>query len=103
MQIKTKTGRMIHMPSPEEDAAITAAAESDPDARPLTEAEWAAVSPRRGRPPASTTKTRITIRLDAATVRAYRHHAASVGTNYQTLINQVLTQHVAELSSQDNP
>ncbi len=103
MQIKTKTGRMIHMPTPEEDAVITAAAESDPDARPLTEAEWAAVRPRRGRPPASATKTRITIRLDAATVRAYRHHAASVGTNYQTLINQVLTQHVAELSSQDNP
>lgn len=37
-------GRMIHMPSPEEDAAITAAAESDPDARPLTDEEWAAAA-----------------------------------------------------------
>jgi len=30
----------------EEDAAITAAAMSDPDARPLTDAEWEAVKPR---------------------------------------------------------
>lgn len=103
VSVITDGGRMIYMPTLEEDAVITAAAESDPDARPLTEAEWAAVRPRRGRPPASATKTRITIRLDAATVRAYRRHAASVGTNYQTLINQVLTQHVAELSSQDSP
>lgn len=87
----------IEMPTLDEDAAITAAAESDSDARPLTDAEWAAVQPRRGRPPASVPKTRITIRLDAATVQAYRRHAASVGTNYQTLINQVLTQHADEL------
>ncbi|MFM2006167.1 MAG: hypothetical protein RLZZ09_1822 [Pseudomonadota bacterium] len=103
MQIKTKTGRMIHMPTPEEDAAITAAADSDPDARPLTDAEWAGVRPRRGRPPAITTKTRITIRLDADTVNAYRHYAASTGMSYQTLINQVLTRHAEELSSQDSP
>jgi uncharacterized protein (DUF4415 family) len=101
MQIKTKTGRMIHLPSPEEDAAITAAAESDAEARPLTDTEWAAVRPRRGRPPASATKTRITIRIDAATVNRYRRYAASVGTNYQTLINQVLVQHAEDLPSQD--
>ena len=94
-------GRMIHMPSPEEDAAITAAAESDPDARPLTDAEWAAVHSRRGRPPSN--KITVTIRLDADVIAAYKAHAASVGTKYQTLINQVLTQHVAELSSQDSP
>ena len=40
----TDGGRMIHMPTPEEDAAITAAAESDPDARPLTAEEWASVA-----------------------------------------------------------
>ena len=99
MQIKTKTGRMIHLPSLEEDAVITAAAESDPDARPLTEAEWAAVQPRRGRPPASATKTRITIRIDTATVNLYRRQAASMGMNYQTLINRVLAQHAEDLSA----
>ncbi len=40
----------VIFPTPEEDAAITAAAESDPDARPLTDAEWELVRPtlRRG-------------------------------------------------------
>lgn len=44
VSVITNDGRMIHMPSPEKDAAITAAAESDPDARPLTDEEWAAVA-----------------------------------------------------------
>ena len=39
-----RIGRVIRLPSPEEDAAITAAADSDPDARPLTDKEWAAVA-----------------------------------------------------------
>jgi hypothetical protein len=40
------------VPTPEEDAAITEAAMSDPDARPLTDDEWAAAKPgtRVGRP-----------------------------------------------------
>ena len=33
------------LPTPEEDAAITAAAMSDPDAIPYTDTEWAAVKP----------------------------------------------------------
>lgn len=49
---KLKTGN-LH-PSAEEDAAITRAALSDPDAIPYTDAEWEAAKPtiRRGRPPA---------------------------------------------------
>jgi hypothetical protein len=45
-------------PTPEEDAAITIAAMSDPAAMPFTDREWEAVKPllRRGRPPAETTK-----------------------------------------------
>jgi hypothetical protein len=38
----------IRMPTPEEDAAITAAAESDPDNPPLTDADLARM--RRGSP-----------------------------------------------------
>lgn len=33
------------LPTPEEDAAITAAAMSDPDAIPYTDTEWEAVKP----------------------------------------------------------
>ena len=45
-----KLRRESIFPTPEEDAAITAAAESDPDARPLTDEEWELVKPtlRRG-------------------------------------------------------
>lgn len=60
---KLKLGTIV--PTHEEDAAITAAAMSDPDALPFTDAEWEAVKPlvRMGRPKAEVTKERITIRL----------------------------------------
>ena len=47
--LKLKPGTLI--PTPEEDATATAAAQADPDAQPMTDAEWAAVKPgvRRGR------------------------------------------------------
>jgi uncharacterized protein (DUF4415 family) len=97
MQIKTKAGRTINMPSPEEDAAITAATISDPDSQPLTDAEWAALRPRQGRPTAPTSKTRITIRIDSDIVAIYKAHAAKQGTSYQPSINAVLRQHAEEL------
>lgn len=58
-------------PSAEEDAVITAAALSDPDAIPYTDAEWEAARPtnRRGRPPAAVTKQRITVRVSRDVVR----------------------------------
>lgn len=37
------------LPAAQEDAAITQAAMQDSDARPYTDAEWAAVKPVRGR------------------------------------------------------
>lgn len=39
MQTKTKSGRILELPSPEEDAQITAAALTDPDNPPLTDEE----------------------------------------------------------------
>ena len=47
--VKTRSGREFTLPTPGEDAAIVAAAASDPDARPFTDAELAqARSIRRG-------------------------------------------------------
>ena len=43
---KLKAGTIL--PSPEEDAAITAAAMSDPDAQPLTDAEWQEFKKKNG-------------------------------------------------------
>ncbi|WP_422392530.1 hypothetical protein [Mycetohabitans rhizoxinica] len=53
---KLKPGTIL--PTPEEDAALTAAAISDPDAVPLTDGEWKAARPfaRIGRPKAEITK-----------------------------------------------
>ena len=65
---KLKTGTIL--PTPAEDATITAAAMADPDAVPFTDAEWEQVKPlvRRGRPLGSGTKTQVTLRLDVDVV-----------------------------------
>ena len=69
---KLKTG--IILPTPAEDAAITAAAMADPDAVPFTDAEWEQVKPlvRRGRPLGRGTKTQVTLRLDVEVVETFR-------------------------------
>lgn len=83
---KLKPGTIL--PSPEQDAAITAAAMSDPDATPYTDTEWEAVKPtlKRGRPLAAVTKERITIRLSPEVVQAFR----ATGEGWQTRMNAAL-------------
>ena len=77
-----------------EDAAITAAAMSDPDAVPFTDAQWAAVKPnvRTGRPKAEVTKERITIRLSRDVVTQFR----ASGVGWQTRMDAALRQYIAE-------
>jgi uncharacterized protein (DUF4415 family) len=83
---KLKTGTLI--PTEDEDAAITAAALTDPDATPYSDAQWETIKPtvRRGRPLADVTKERITIRLSSDVVRAFRES----GDGWQTRINDAL-------------
>ncbi len=86
--IKTRSGRVLILPTPAEDAAITAAAMSDPDSVPFTDAEWRQVKPlaRRGRPLGSATKTQITLRLDSDVVEKFK----ASGDGWQTRINDAL-------------
>ena len=86
--IKTRSGRVLILSTPEEDAAITAGAMSDSDATPFTDTEWALVKPlvRRGRPLGSGTKTQVTLRLDADVVDKFR----ASGDGWQTRINDAL-------------
>jgi len=73
----------------EEDAAITAAAMSDPDAAPLTDAQWQAAKPlmRVGRPPKATPlKVPTTIRFDADVLAALK----ASGKGWQTRVNQAM-------------
>ena len=76
-----RDGRMIELDSPEEDAAITAAAMADPDARPFTDEEWEAVKPfvRVGRPRKDAPKVFTGIRLDADVLAAFKAGAARAG------------------------
>ena len=93
MLLKTKSGRLIELPSDEEDAAITAAAMSDPDARTYTDEEWEQVKPylQRGRPKAKVTKDRITIRLSREVTEYFR----DTGSGWQTRMDEVLREYVA--------
>ena len=86
--IKTRAGRVIVLPTPQEDAGITAAALSDPDARPYSDEEWEQVRPylRRGRPPAAITKERITIRLSRDVLQQFR----ATGAGWQSRIDAAL-------------
>ena len=89
MFLKTKTGRLVKLPTPEEDAIIMAAAMSDPDAVPLTDEEWEAVKPsiRMGRPPSTRPlKVPTTIRFDADLLEALK----AMGKGWQTRVNDAM-------------
>lgn len=83
---KLKAGTIL--PTKQADAAITAAAESDPDAVPFTDAEWEQVKPlvRRGRPLGSGTKVQVTLRLDVDVVERLK----ATGAGWQTRANEAL-------------
>ena len=86
-----KPGTVI--PTDEEDAVITAAALSDPDALPLTETEWVSVKPILrvgGRPKAEVTKERITIRLSPDVLAAFK----ATGKGWQSRIDAALREWV---------
>lgn len=87
-KVKTRTGRVLIMPTAKEDEVITKAAMSDGDAKPLTDAQWEAVKPKlsRGRPRATQPKIAVSMRLDADVVEGMK----STGRGWQTRINNVM-------------
>ena len=86
--IKTRSGRVLLVPNAQEDAQINQAAWSDPDAHPLTDAEWSQAQPlmRRGRPLGSGSKTQVTLRLDTDVLESFK----ATGAGWQTRINDAL-------------
>ncbi|GHT94101.1 hypothetical protein AGMMS49545_14870 [Betaproteobacteria bacterium] len=108
--VKTRDGRVFELNAPEEDARITAAAWADPDARPYTDEELEDAKSRlrfgrppigqlgklveedalqaklRGRPKATVTKERITIRLSPDVLGAFR----ASGNGWQTRVDGAL-------------
>ena len=86
MKIKAKSGRKLIMPTPEEDAQITAAALTDPDNLPLTDSELKQFKRGRGRPLGSGKKEQVTLRLDSEILEQFK----ATGSGWQTRINDAL-------------
>lgn len=86
MRIKTKSGRTLILPTQKEDAQITAAAMTDPDNFPLTDAELKQFKRGRGRPQGSGKKEQVTLRLDTRILEKFK----ATGNGWQTRINDAL-------------
>lgn len=81
------------VPSAAEDKTITSAARKDPDAKPLTEAEWKKAKPhaRMGRPPKADAKVAVKLRLDPDLLAVLK----ATGPGWQTRANRILRERFA--------
>jgi len=83
--VKTRSGRVLVLPTLAEDAAIAAGIAKDPDTFEPSDLELSMMR-RPGRPLGSGTKTQITLRLDADVVAKFK----ASGSGWQTRINDAL-------------
>lgn len=88
---KLKSGTTL--PTVAEDKAITHAARRDPDAKPLTEAEWKLAKPnaRIGRPPKANAKVAVKLRIDPDLLAVLK----ATGPGWQTRANRILRERFA--------
>jgi uncharacterized protein (DUF4415 family) len=87
----------IVMPTSEEDKRIAAAAESDPDAQPLTPEQLKSMVPLRtlrGRPKSENKKLLLSIRYSPEVVAYFK----STGEGWQSRMDGVLRDYVARHS-----
>ncbi len=87
----------ITLPSKDEDAAIVAAANADPDAQPLTDQQLAAMIPMRslrGRPRSTSKKLLVSVRFSPEVIAWFR----STGDGWQSRMDGVLREYVARHS-----
>ncbi|TAK92047.1 MAG: hypothetical protein EPO06_02205 [Burkholderiaceae bacterium] len=87
----------IHMPTAEEDKAITAAARRDPEAQPLTPKQLKAMVPLRalrGRPKSENKKLLVSVRYSPEVVEYFK----STGEGWQSRMDGVLRKYVARHS-----
>ena len=71
MHLKTKSGRKVILPTPEEEAALTAAAADDPDNPVLSDDEWNDARLRAVRPEADSGRERVAVRLSEPVVQRF--------------------------------
>ncbi|MFM9047936.1 MAG: BrnA antitoxin family protein [Cyanobium sp.] len=90
----------LKMPTIEEDKLITAAAESDPDAIPLTDEQMSAMVPirvLRGRPKLANKKKLVSIRYSPEVIDYFR----ASGAGWQARMDAVLKEYVEAHSTGD--
>jgi uncharacterized protein (DUF4415 family) len=81
------------MPTDEEDAAIIAAAKSDPDAQPLTDEQLAAMVPLRslrGRPRSDNKKTLLSVRYSPEVIAYFK----ATGSGWQSRMDGALKEYI---------
>jgi uncharacterized protein (DUF4415 family) len=83
--VKTRSGRVLVLPTPEEDAAINAGIAQDPNTYEVSDREFSMMR-RSGRPLGSGTKKQITLRLDEDLIEKFK----ATGDGWQTRINDAL-------------
>lgn len=84
--IKTRSGRVLVLPTPEEAATINAGIAADPDTYELSDTEFTQLKPV-GRPRATAPlKMPTTIRFDADVLTALK----ASGKGWQTRVNDVV-------------
>ena len=90
---KTSTKRVIALPTVAENAKIVAAAQADPDAKPLTKAQLNAMVPMRnlpGRPKLENKKLLVSVRYSPEVVAYFR----ATGEGWQARMEGVLRQYI---------
>jgi uncharacterized protein (DUF4415 family) len=90
----------LKLPTLEEDQLITAAAESDPDALPLTDEQMDAMVPMRalrGRPKLANKKQLVSIRYSPEVIDYFR----ASGAGWQARMDAVLKKYVEAHSTGD--
>ena len=93
MLLTSKSGRVIELPSDDEEAAINGGINADLDTYELTAAEFTKLRPvKAGRPKAQVTKERITIRLSPEVLAAFKNS----GKGWQSRIDAVLKEWLKE-------
>ncbi|QVL48711.1 MAG: BrnA antitoxin family protein [Thiocapsa sp.] len=85
MHVKSKSGRIFDLPSPEEEERIRTGIAADPDTYELSDEEIAQL-----RPKAELRKVSTNIRFDADVLEAIK----ATGPGWQTRINDIVREYV---------
>ena len=91
MSVKSKSGRMIEMPTDEEDKVINQGIANDSETYELSKKEFKQLRPV-GRPVADVIKDRITIRLSKDVTDYFR----ATGRGWQTRIDSALKEYISQ-------